>query len=67
VYRLQLQHNILKHPLKPTTSFRIAEEGFVVKINIFVPRLKFQTVFIFHLRQFQSDLSGEINLIFGEK
>ena len=29
-------------PLTQTISFRIAEAGFVVKINIFAPELKFQ-------------------------
>jgi len=45
VYRLQLQHNISKHPLTQTITFRIAETGFVVKINIFAPGLKFQADF----------------------
>jgi hypothetical protein len=35
VYRLQLQHNILKHPLTQTITCRIAEAGFVVKINFY--------------------------------
>jgi hypothetical protein len=30
---LQLQHNILKHPLIQTITCRVAEAGFVVKIN----------------------------------
>ena len=42
MYRLQLQHNIVEHPLTQTITFRIAEAGFVVKINIFAPGLKFQ-------------------------
>lgn len=32
VYRLQLQHNILKHPLTQTITFLIAEAGFTVNI-----------------------------------
>jgi hypothetical protein len=48
---------MLKHPLTQKTTFRIAEVGFVVNINIFAPGLKFQAVFIFHRRQFQGDLA----------
>ena len=35
----------IEAPLTQTISFRIAEAGFVVKINIFAPELKFQVDF----------------------
>jgi hypothetical protein len=35
----------IEAPLTQTITFRIAEAGFVVKINVFAPGLKFQADF----------------------
>jgi len=43
VSSVSAQH--IEAPLTQTISFRIAEAGFVVKINIFAPELKFQAAF----------------------
>ena len=45
MYQLQLQSDILEHRVTQTITFRIAEAGFVVKMNIFAPGLKVQADF----------------------